>query len=116
MSLFNVIGFIVAVLLACNFVSAAYRDGNCPPPSKVYDSKPKCYSDADCQKYGKVCCPNQFNAKSCSYPAPYSNGAGYNDKYNMNGGGGVYCAGVKCMPYEVCKPDPYTKKLRCQRP
>ncbi|KAJ8710691.1 hypothetical protein PYW08_009206 [Mythimna loreyi] len=107
--------FATAALLIINYVSAIGH-GGCPPKSKVYNNKPTCFTDADCQKYGKICCPNQFNTNTCVDRAPWNNMQDdKHNKYSGAGGGGVYCEGVKCMPYEVCKPDPFTRRMKCQR-
>ncbi|CAB3229610.1 unnamed protein product [Arctia plantaginis] len=61
----------VAVLILGLASGAAFNSGICPPKNKVYNDKPTCFSDADCQKYGKICCPNQYNTKSCTDRSPY---------------------------------------------
>ncbi|XP_026750586.2 antileukoproteinase-like [Galleria mellonella] len=102
--------FCIVVTLTVTMTVTDAANGRCPPPSKVYGCTPRCHEDYEC-KYGKICCPNSCNTKSCSEPAPYSSSTG--SKY---GGPGVYCDGVKCKPNEVCKPNRITKRLRCQHP
>ncbi|XP_059055974.1 waprin-like protein [Achroia grisella] len=104
-------GYLTIVLcfaMTLTVISEA-ANSRCPPPSKVYGCTPKCHEDYDC-KHGKICCPNSCNTKSCADPSPYSMNTG---KY---GGAGVYCDGVKCKPHEICKPDRYSKRLKCQHP
>ncbi|CAH0696344.1 unnamed protein product [Spodoptera exigua] len=64
--------FIFIFIAASFLVSAVMSYGNCPPKNKVMNSKPVCHSDADCTKWGQICCPNQFNTKSCTPRAPWS--------------------------------------------
>ncbi|KAL0861464.1 hypothetical protein ABMA27_008997 [Loxostege sticticalis] len=106
----------VVVVAAFAEITAALGSGRCPPPSKIhtYSKKATCKQDYDC-KNGMVCCPNPANVKSCTYPDAYS-GGGSGGNNRPSGGPGVYCEGVKCQPYEVCKPDPITKRLKCSRP
>ncbi|XP_047506259.1 WAP, Kazal, immunoglobulin, Kunitz and NTR domain-containing protein [Pieris napi] len=107
--------FAIVTLFAVVFIAAyveAGPAGNCPMPSKIYGCSPKCHDNYDCS-HGKACCPNSCNAKSCVDLAAH--GGGNNDKYSQSGGAGVYCANQKCSPFEKCKLDPATKRMKCMR-
>ncbi|XP_026497692.2 waprin-Thr1 [Vanessa tameamea] len=88
--------------------------GSCPLPSKIYGCSPKCQQTYDCGN-GKVCCPNSCNAKSCVDLAAVGGANNGKDKYSQSGGAGVYCNNQKCSPFEVCKLDPSTKRMKCMR-
>ncbi|KAJ8710187.1 hypothetical protein PYW07_009553 [Mythimna separata] len=108
--------FIFVALLVINYVSASIgQHHNCPPRNKVYNNKPPCHTDADCQKHGMVCCFNQFNTKSCVQRAHFNNFHDHRNHKPSGGVGGVSCGGVKCRSYEVCKQDRVTGRPRCQR-
>ncbi|KAM3961354.1 waprin-Thr1-like [Aphomia sociella] len=109
MGLFAILVTLFAVVIVISSTEAA---GNCPLPSKVYGCSPKCVQDYECT-HGKVCCANACNAKSCTQPAANGSGGSSSNKYS--GGAGVYCDNVKCSAYEVCKPDPVTKRNKCGR-
>ncbi|XP_030024137.2 uncharacterized protein LOC115443012 [Manduca sexta] len=134
----------IVLLLGVVCGTAASR---CPPKNKVQHRTPICRDDYDCRKNNQICCPDDSNSFSCTYPDPYGSGKDNsrhksNDKYNPYNSGykayGKYdnsgykafgkplaltlgtawtdCEGVKCMPYQVCKEDRYTKKMKCQLP
>ncbi|GBP54395.1 hypothetical protein EVAR_29471_1 [Eumeta japonica] len=91
-------------------ISAA---GECPQATKVYGCSPKCVNNYDCS-HGKLCCENSCHTKSCVEKAAY--GGASNDRgKGQSGGAGVYCNNVKCSPFEVCKQDPATKRMKCSR-
>ncbi|XP_045762609.1 WAP, Kazal, immunoglobulin, Kunitz and NTR domain-containing protein-like isoform X2 [Maniola jurtina] len=108
-SLTIVVG-VFAVFFIISYTEAA---GSCPLPSKVYGCSPKCHQAYDCS-HGKQCCPNSCNAKSCVDVAAYGGGNNGKDR-QQSGGAGVYCGNQKCSPFEVCKPDPNTRKMKCTR-
>nr|XP_034826004.1 waprin-Phi2-like isoform X2 [Maniola hyperantus] len=102
---------VFAVFFIISYTEAA---GSCPLPSKVYGCSPKCQQAYDCS-HGKQCCPNSCNAKSCVDVAAYGGGNNANGKDRQQCGAGVYCGNQKCSPFEACKLDPATKRMKCSR-
>ncbi|XP_017785620.1 PREDICTED: uncharacterized protein LOC108568830 [Nicrophorus vespilloides] len=100
---------IVCVLVASS--EAASQD--CPLASKMTSCSPKCKDDTEC--FGRRCCTNICNTKSCA--AENQLGASASSGYKGSGGSatGNYCGNVKCSAYETCKFDSSTKRQKCMR-
>ncbi|XP_049880258.1 uncharacterized protein LOC126376738 [Pectinophora gossypiella] len=103
------------IVCACAVLVAVQTDAvsgsRCPPPNKVYFSKPVCRDDYDCKK-GQVCCPNTSRTMSCTEPAPFSAG---NDKYannNKYAGNNKY-RDDKYAGYDKYKSAPHGRSEHC---
>ncbi|KAF7271525.1 waprin-Thr1 [Rhynchophorus ferrugineus] len=104
---------IVIAFIVLNVVIAV--DNNCPLSSKMTSCSPKCKDDSEC--FGKKCCPNICNAKSCVPDHLRESNSKYDGYKNQNSKSatGSYCGNVKCNSYEKCEIDRSTKKQRCIR-
>ncbi|KAJ8945676.1 hypothetical protein NQ318_012394 [Aromia moschata] len=85
---------------------------NCPLSSKMTSCSPKCKGDSEC--FGRKCCPNICNTKSC-VPAnmKLDSSDGYKNQ-NAKTATGSYCGNVKCNSFERCELDRATKRQRCR--
>ncbi|XP_030756921.1 WAP, Kazal, immunoglobulin, Kunitz and NTR domain-containing protein 2 [Sitophilus oryzae] len=104
---------IILVLLVATSVVMGL-DNNCPLSSKMTSCSPKCKDDSEC--FGRKCCPNVCNAKSCvpEHLRDSNKSDGYKNQ-NAKSATGSYCGNVKCNAYEKCEIDKSTKRQRCMR-
>ncbi|XP_077285164.1 waprin-like protein [Arctopsyche grandis] len=105
---FLILSFFV---LAICLTETNAASGECPGTAQIYSCSPKCIQDTDCS-YGKKCCPNSCNTKSCAEPKTTGSSSG---KGGSSGGSGSYCNNVKCNSYEKCELDRSTKRMKCVR-
>ncbi|KAG5881435.1 hypothetical protein JTB14_030557 [Gonioctena quinquepunctata] len=94
-------------------IVASGLDPNCPLSSSMTSCSPKCKGDSEC--FGRKCCPNICNTKSC-VPANLkdSQNGGYKNQ-NTKSAVGSYCGNVKCNSFEKCELDRTTKRQKCVR-
>ncbi|XP_075982983.1 waprin-Thr1-like [Anticarsia gemmatalis] len=125
MGVLKVLVFAITMLFISEYVTASslrYFPGMCPPKNEVDFTFGVCESDDGCRANGMICCPNAFNSKSCTPIIIWSNesDADGDSSEDIDSDSlvrqGVYCAGAKCMPWEVCKLDKNTNKKKCMRP
>ncbi|XP_017762115.1 PREDICTED: waprin-Thr1 [Eufriesea mexicana] len=100
----------VCLLIAVTVAQLSRKEGYCPLKNSVSKCTPRCVSDYQCS-FNEKCCPNKCGSKSCVQASPVSTGSGYKGSSNDN----VYCAGIKCGPYEKCQFDRRTKREKCIR-
>ncbi|KRT80626.1 hypothetical protein AMK59_5713 [Oryctes borbonicus] len=107
----KVLIFISIALLVLLIETEAQTKG-CPLASKITACSPKCKDDTEC--FGKKCCANICNTKSC-VPDHLKNQG--DDGYKKSGSSatGTYCGNVKCSAFEKCELDRNTKRQRCVR-
>ncbi|XP_066146848.1 waprin-like protein [Euwallacea fornicatus] len=105
-----VIIFIVTLLVSMTISI----DHNCPVSNKMTSCSPKCKDDSEC--FGRKCCPNVCNIKSC-VPDHLKDSNQYDGYKNQQSGSatGSYCGNVKCNSYEKCEMDRSTKRQKCVR-
>ncbi|XP_074029090.1 waprin-Thr1 isoform X2 [Leptinotarsa decemlineata] len=86
---------------------------NCPLSSSMTSCSPKCKEDSEC--FGRKCCSNICNTKSC-VPANHKDNQnnGYKNQ-NSKSALGSYCGNVKCSSFEKCDFDKTTKRQKCVR-
>ncbi|XP_019869975.1 uncharacterized protein LOC109598506 [Aethina tumida] len=112
----NIRGAIVAFLVitaVCIDYTYSLSPSGCPLSSKVTTCSPKCKDDSDC--FGKKCCPDICNQKSCVAPEGNSNTRdGYKNQHAKTATGS-YCGNVKCNSFEKCQLEPGTKRQKCIR-
>ncbi|XP_043522325.1 waprin-Thr1-like [Frieseomelitta varia] len=106
---------IILVLAVCLLIAVAdaqlsYKEGHCPLRNSISKCSPRCVSDFQCS-FNKKCCPNKCGSDSCAPASAVSTGNGYKGSSDGN----VYCAGIKCGPYEKCQLDRRTKREKCTR-
>ncbi|XP_060526002.1 waprin-Thr1 [Cylas formicarius] len=102
----------IAILAMLQHIVAI--DYGCPLSSAMTSCSPKCKDDSEC--FGKKCCANICNTKSCV--PDHLKGANTKDGYknqNQKSGTGSYCGNVKCNSFEKCELDRTTKRERCVR-
>ncbi|XP_022906187.2 waprin-like protein [Onthophagus taurus] len=93
-------------------VTYVYGQGkSCPLASKVTSCSPKCKDDTEC--FGKRCCNNICNTKSCV--AENIRGGDDDYKGSKNTATGSYCGNVKCSAFEKCQIDRTTNRQKCVR-
>ncbi|XP_028525294.1 waprin-Thr1 isoform X1 [Apis cerana] len=102
------------LVLACLLIATAvcqlsYKEGHCPLRNSVSKCTPRCVSDYQCF-FNEKCCPNKCGSESCVQASPINTGNGYKGSNDD-----VYCAGIKCGPYEKCQFDRKTKREKCVR-
>ncbi|XP_053971407.1 WAP four-disulfide core domain protein 2-like [Hylaeus volcanicus] len=101
-------------LMVCLFIATmavgqlSKKSGHCPLRNNVSNCTPRCVSDFQCVANEK-CCPNKCGTESCVGSSPVSTGNGYKGSDT----GDVYCAGIKCRPYQKCQFDRKTKREKC---
>ncbi|XP_029042431.1 antileukoproteinase [Osmia bicornis bicornis] len=100
----------VCLLIAAAVAQLSFKGGHCPLKDSVSKCFPRCVSDFQCS-FNEKCCPNKCGTESCVQASLISTGSGYKGSQND----GVYCAGVKCGPYQKCQFDRKTKREKCVR-
>ncbi|KAK4881121.1 hypothetical protein RN001_004440 [Aquatica leii] len=95
----------VIVLTAVFYVAHAAAP-SCPLSSQMTICSPKCKDDTEC--FGRKCCPNICNTKSCVEANQQGSQSKYSSSSSSNTGGssggtGSYCGNVKCNSYQKCQ-------------
>ncbi|KAL1505424.1 hypothetical protein ABEB36_004996 [Hypothenemus hampei] len=107
----KIYGLVLVFFLITTIVDAV--DPVCPLASKMTSCSPKCKDDSEC--FGKKCCPNICNAKSCVPDhLRNTNNNGYKNQ-NSKSATGSYCGNVKCNSYEKCELDRASNRQKCVR-
>ncbi|XP_076618956.1 waprin-Thr1 isoform X2 [Colletes latitarsis] len=100
---------VVCLLITAVIAQLSSKGGHCPLKNSVSKCTPRCVTDYQCSANEK-CCPNKCGGESCVEASPFSTGNGYKGSET-----GVYCAGVRCGPYQKCQFDRKTKREKCVR-
>lgn len=101
---------LVYLLIATAIAQLSHKGaGFCPLKNSVSKCTPRCTTDFQCS-FNEICCPNKCGSESCVQASAVSTGNGYKGSNDA-----VYCAGVKCGPYEKCRFDRSSKREKCVR-
>ncbi|XP_076162976.1 waprin-Thr1 isoform X2 [Ptiloglossa arizonensis] len=104
-----ILSLTVCLMIAAAVAQLSHKSGHCPLRNSVSKCTPRCVSDYQCSSNEK-CCPNKCGSESCVTASVVNTGNDYKGSQT-----GVYCAGVKCGPYQKCKFDRSTKREKCVR-
>ncbi|XP_076162975.1 waprin-Thr1 isoform X1 [Ptiloglossa arizonensis] len=105
-----ILSLTVCLMIAAAVAQLSHKSGHCPLRNSVSKCTPRCVSDYQCSSNEK-CCPNKCGSESCVTASVVNTGNDYKGSQTE----GVYCAGVKCGPYQKCKFDRSTKREKCVR-